>query len=69
MDLSNMTKKIDIPIQLLKIEAMLEVSLKLQAQIISNQEGKDFNQFVKILFANVDETQKELFQNLPDINK
>ena len=69
MDISNMTKDINLTAQLLKIDAMLEVSLNLQAQIIANQEGKDFNELVKQIFANVDETQKAIFQSLPDSKK
>jgi len=67
MDILTMEKNINIPAQLLKIEAMLEVSLRLQSQIISNQEGIDFSELVSKVFSNVYETQKEIFQNLSDL--
>jgi len=64
-----MKKQVDVPAQLLKIEAMLEVSLRLQAQIIANQEEKDFTKLVSKVFEDVDETAKEIFQNLPDVKE
>jgi hypothetical protein len=67
MDILNMEKQVNLPAQLLKIEAMLEVSLRLQAQIIANQEEKDFTKLVSKVFEDVDKTSKEIFQNLSDI--
>jgi hypothetical protein len=46
---------------------MLEVSLKLQAQIIANQDEKDFTKLVSKVFEDVDKTSKEIFLNIPDI--
>jgi len=65
-DIKDLTKKVDLFPRLLKIEAMLEVSITMQAQIISKLENRDFNEVVKKAFDNVDETVRDIFRSLPD---
>lgn len=67
-DFLNENRRIDLgqlSARLIHIEAMLIVSMKLQVQILSNQESLDFDKMIKQIYDEVEQVSKDIFLNLP----
>lgn len=55
--------------ELLFIRASITKSIELQCEILSHLKGKDFTEILNKSNDQIDEIQKELFGNLPDIKE